>query len=104
MSTQAAARTEAVQAAADLRPLIDAIDAIDQGHAWFSDLGGLFAAIRELAAEDSTLRTLANVGQYLACDWVNTQDLVSEDLTQRLAALRGKDPAALSPDSGNRPL
>ena len=51
------------------------------------DLSQLFTAIKAISEEHSTVHALAGIGQYLADDRINLNDLQREELDAQLASL-----------------
>lgn len=51
------------------------------------DLSKLFTAIMAISEEHSTVHALARIGQYLADDRINSNDIQREELDAQLASL-----------------
>lgn len=67
------------------RVATDAVDMLDVGSGFFSDLEALFVAIKRTGNHSEAMK-LADVGSYLASTWCNDLDCEQENLKTQMGA------------------
>lgn len=71
-----------------IHAVMQAVDTASTAQDMFAKMSGLFGAIMKISDEYSTIRSVAETGQYLAEDFGNFNDCIREEWQRKLDALK----------------